>query len=195
MKNKINSIIFTIVLSVLVSGCCSLGKPPCYDCHKKSHMGHHAEKCSECPFSGCLKKASCCALKNKEKLSLTDEQETKIKALSEKTKKSSIQIEADIEKIEVDLKAKFVSDSFDAAGINSLVDKKFELKKQLVKSLINSHAEFLSILTPEQKEQFKEIKKDCKKGCCDKDGKCDSGKCAPCHEDGDDHDEDEHDEE
>lgn len=184
--------LFTILLalSVLLSGCCSLmGKPPCIGCDKKAQMGHCFKgRHGDCPFAKCFMKAPCCALKNKEKLGLSAEQETKIKDLCAATKKSSIQIESDVEKIEVDIKAKIKGDTFDAAGINALIDKKFELKKQMIKSIVFSHATLLGILTPEQREKFREIKKECKKGCCDK-GDCKSGKCSDCDDDDDDHDE------
>ena len=169
----VKTLVLFSVLSLFLTGCCMFGKPPCIGCGDKK-WGHREFKGEECPFEGCLKKAPCCILKNKEKLSLTEDQISRIKAASEKREKTVIQLKADSEKVALDVKAKFMEEDFDAAGINSLIDKKFELKKQLIKSFVNSHAEVLSTLTPEQRTKFKEIMKGCKKkGCCSKDKCCD----------------------
>lgn len=172
----------TILLSFsfLASGCCFLGKPSCFSCPGKLGWRHE----HKCPFEGRFMKMPCCVLKNKEKLGLTAEQQTKIKDLCTNTKKNSIQLKADIKKTTVDLKAKLMEETLNVQAVNSLIDKKFELKKQLVKSLINSHATLLATLTADQKAKFKEIMKDCKKECCGGTGKChDSGKC--CNDDDD----------
>ena len=181
MKNMKTKLItcFSILLTVslICAGCCCLsGKPPCFSCGEKP--GYFRGSDSKCPYAGDFMKAPSCILKNKEKLSLTAEQETTIKELCTKTKKDHIQIEADIETIRVDVKSKLMEDTIDTQTINGLIDKKFELKKQLVKSLINSHATLLTILTPEQRQKFKEIMKECKKDCCSSKGKCSSSKCS-----------------
>lgn len=175
MKNiKLLAALFTLCL--FISGCCCLGKPPCFSCHKKPFSVCHANKCgSECPFSKCFMKSSCCAIKNKGKLGLSTEQEAKLKALCTKTKKETIQLDADANKVCVDIKAKLSEEVFNKTAINALIDKKFELKKQIVKTVVNSHAELISILTPEQNQKFKALMKECKNDCCSK-GKCCDGK-------------------
>ena len=167
-KNKTSILLIALFsICLLLSGCCS----SCFNCKRMLPWVSHRD--FECPFVGCFMKAPHCALKNKEKLSLSPEQEAKIKELSEKTKKDSIQLKTEAKKVVADIKTKIKSEEdFDAAGINSLIDKKFELKKERIKLLINSHAELLNILTPEQKAQFKQIMKDCKKSrCCGCKGK------------------------
>lgn len=169
------ALILSFIMSLFLAGCGLFGQPPCVGCgdspwgHRWGHKSFMGERC---PFAGHCISASCCILKNKTKLSLTNDQEARIKTISARTKKNTIQLKADSEKISVDIKAKFAEEGFDAVGINALIDKKVELKKQLVKSFVNSHAEVLSILTPEQKTKLKEIKKDCKKSCCSSKGDC-----------------------
>ncbi|OGI18418.1 MAG: hypothetical protein A3B68_02010 [Candidatus Melainabacteria bacterium RIFCSPHIGHO2_02_FULL_34_12] len=176
MKNiKLFSVLFIICL--FVSGCCCLGKPPCFSCGDKSSFNQRHFKGSECPFAGCFMKASFCALKNKEKLSLTSEQENKIKELCNKSKKGAIDLKAEVKKVEVDLRTKLQED-FDKDAINSLIDKKIELKKQLIKSAVNSHAELLAILTPEQNEKFKAIMRECRKNGCGYKGDCCGKGCS-----------------
>ena len=164
----VKTLVLSSIVSLFLSGCCMFGKAPCVGCndrpgHKWGQWGH-----KECPFAGCLMKTSCYLLKNKEELSLTDDQVSRIKAISEKREKDSIQLKADARKVYVDIKTEFSDENFDASGINALIDKKFDLKKQIVKSFVNSHAEILAVLTSEQREKLKEIKKECKKSkCCD----------------------------
>jgi len=160
-----------ITISLMSTSCCKLFpcKGPCASCPEKCKPSHHSKHDSECPFADFLMKAPCCAMKHKEKLSLTKDQQDKIKALCTKTKKDAIQLEADAEKIAVDIKGKFMEEIFDATGINSLIDKKFDLTKQLVKSCVNSHAQLLTILTDDQSTQLKEFMKECKGDCCGKD--------------------------
>lgn len=64
-----------------------------------------------------------------------------------------------------------MEENIDTQAINELIDKKFELKKRLVKSFINSHVILLGIFTAEQKTKFNELMKGCKKDCCSKKGK------------------------
>ena len=182
--NKFKTVKLIIALfsmCVLVSSCCCLQKPGCFSCAQKKDSSCHKDRGSKCSFAGCFMKAPCCALKNKEKLSLTTEQETKIKDLCTKTRKDFIQLKATAETAEVDIKTKLMEDNLDTKVLNSLIDIKFELKKQMVKSLINSHVTLLSLLTPEQKEQFKTVMEECKKGNCDCKGTCKGcDDCSDC---------------
>ncbi len=180
-------LIALLLMCILVSSCCCLQKPGCFSCAHKKQSSCYKDKGSKCPFASCFMKAPCCALKNKENLSLTTEQETKIKDLCTKTRKDFIQLKANAETIEVDIKTKLMEDyNLDTKALNSLIDKKFELKKQMVKSLINSHVTLLSLLTPEQKEKFKEVMNECKKGNCNCKGSCkscdDCSDCSDCSE-------------
>ena len=156
----------TVIFCLSVLGCV---KPPCFDCGKskhstcgKFHNSHEREG-----FEHCLLKAPCFAIMNKKELALTDEQESKIKELCTETKKKHIKLEADIDTVCVDLKSKLFNDELNLVEINKLIDQKYELKKQELKTVIESFAHLKQVLTAEQREKLKELKKNCKKdGCC-----------------------------
>ena len=179
----LNLLIGVLFISLLVTGCSNFDKLPCAGggcCGKKMACAGKpcdSGKCdkSQCPFESCLMKSTCCALKNKEELGLSDEQANKIKELGSKTKKDVIQLKADSEKVGIDIKSAVIADDFNAEVINALIDKNLELKKQTMKTIVDSHAELLAILTPEQKVKLKEVVKDCKEKEC-----CSESECSDC---------------
>jgi len=163
-------LISILALSVLfITGCC---KPPCYDCgagKRGFFKGHYHKDKSVCSYEDCLLNAPCFVVKKKDELGLSDDQVNKVKDLCTVTKKEHIQLEADIEKIFVDIKTKMHEVTLDVGGINALIDKKYELKKQKSKALISSFARLNNdILTEEQREKFKEFRDKCKEGKCGK---------------------------
>ncbi len=98
-------------------------------------------------------------LKNGEELALTPKQEEDIKNLKAETKKALIKNQAEIEVIEVDIETALWMDAIDTAAVNVLVDKKYELKKEKTKMLVNALANLKNILTPEQKTKLKGLYK------------------------------------
>jgi len=104
------------------------------------------------------------ALKNKEELGLTDQQEKDIKKIKTDTKKSLIKQGAEIQLVCIDIKALMWEDKIDTKAVNSLIDKKYDLKKEKAKMLIASCAQFRGILTDEQSKQIKALWKKCKMG-------------------------------
>lgn len=174
MFKYLNLLVGFVLISLLATGCCCMDKLSCaggccgkkMTCAGKSCEGGKCDK-SQCPFESCLMKSTCCALKNKEELGLSEEQATKIKDLGSKTKKEVIQLKADSEKVGIDIKTSVTAEDFNAEAINILIDKNLEIKKQTMKTIVNSHAELLAILTPEQRTKLKEVVKNCKgKECC-----------------------------
>lgn len=164
---KFIALIGILTVGILTfTGC---AKPPCYNCGfgKKGSWNSTCSSDKSCLVEECLLKAPCLAIHKKDELELSDEQVTKIKDLCVTTKKEYIQLDADIEKLCVDVKAKMFDDTFDEIGINSLIDNKYELQKKQIKLLISSYGKLNGILTEEQKEKFKAFKKDCDgcKGC------------------------------
>lgn len=101
-------------------------------------------------------------LKNEDELGLSDKQTTKIKKLMLKSKKDEIMQTAEIETIALDIKSKMREDTVDTKAINTLIDKKYELKKEKAKSSVAAYAELKNILTKEQKKKLKELYKQCK---------------------------------
>ena len=182
-KNQlIKTLPLFLVLALLLNGGCSLQKPPCIGCEKKSPCAGSCsgkscckKSCKEsgCPFEACFKKAPFCALKNREKLALTDEQVEKIKTFTLMSKEGFLKDMEEFKKIDDEIKIKLDADELNVEEVNVLVDKKFDLIKGKIKASVKSHSEFLSILTPEQKTKFKEIKEECQKSGCS----CSEGKC------------------
>ncbi len=128
-----------------------------------------------CAFSGEKTKGHCkgfgekffskahLILKNKEELGLSDKQVKEIKDLKIKTKKDLIRKKAEIDIVALDIKAAMWGKKIDTGAINSLIDKKYDLKKEKAKSLVGACAAIKGILTEEQKDKLKDLWKKCKK--------------------------------
>ena len=102
-------------------------------------------------------------LKNQEELELSDEQIEKIKDLKIKAQKDIIRKNAELEILALDLKSGLWKDTINTNKVNKLIDKKYDLKKEKAKSLVNAYAALKNILTKEQKEKMKGLWKKCKK--------------------------------
>ena len=100
-------------------------------------------------------------VKNQEELGLSDDQAKQIKDLKMATKKDMIRKKAEIDVIALDIKAGLWEDEIDVASLNSLIDKKYELKKEKAKSLIAAYASLKGMLTKEQQKTLKGL---CKRG-------------------------------
>ena len=74
-------------------------------------------------------------LGSKEDLQLSDEQATKVKDLKLKMKKDLVVKEAELEVISIDITAALHKDAIDMKAVNSLNDKKYELKKNNANSI------------------------------------------------------------
>ncbi|MFC1703205.1 Spy/CpxP family protein refolding chaperone [Candidatus Omnitrophota bacterium] len=116
-------------------------------------------------------------MKKQEELGLSDEQMQTIKDLKVATKKDLIMKKAEIEILAVDIKAALYQDAVDIDAVNALIDKKYELKKQKAKALVNTCATLKSILTKDQKAKMKQIFKEMKK----EDSSCPMKKGAKGH--------------
>ncbi|MCF7870389.1 MAG: hypothetical protein K9M01_04660 [Candidatus Omnitrophica bacterium] len=102
------------------------------------------------------------ALKEKKDLKLSDSQVDEIVNLKVETKKDYTIKKAEIKNIGLDLKLQLMKDDIDTEKINSLIDEKYDLKKDKAKALIKAYASFKDILSKEQTERLKEIyKKKC----------------------------------
>ena len=110
-------------------------------------------------------------LENKTELGLSDEIFRKVKDLKMNTKKELIKAKADIEIIAVDIMAN-LCDNSELAEINKLIDKKYTLKKESMKTLVSA---FVSLKKMVSKEQLNKLRAMCKssarpeqnqKSCC-----------------------------
>ena len=96
---------------------------------------------------------------NHVELGFSEENLRKVKDLKINIKKSLIRSTAEIDIIAVDIMAKTWEDSPDIAEINKLIDKKFTLKKEAMKELLNA---FLSLKKMLSKEQLHKLHSICK---------------------------------
>lgn len=102
-------------------------------------------------------------LAHAKEIGLSDEQVNKIKSIKMDLKKKLVRDEAEVEVVKMDLMAALHTDSPDQAKINSLIDKKHEIKKNLAKASVQALFDIKGTLTPEQKEKAKELWKEGKK--------------------------------
>ncbi len=103
-------------------------------------------------------------MKNQEELGLSDAQIAQVKDLKMNTKKDMIKRDAEIEILALDIKSALYGDTIDTKAVNTLIDKKYDLKKEKTKVLVGAYAALKEILTKEQKEKMKDLWKKCEKG-------------------------------
>ncbi|HBR14030.1 MAG TPA: hypothetical protein DD723_00595 [Candidatus Omnitrophica bacterium] len=103
-----------------------------------------------------IKKAHC-ILENQKGLGLSSEQIEKIKELKSKSEKEDIMNTAEVESLDVDVKAALMQDDTDVKAINKLIDKKFEFKKAKMKDWVESYAALKNILNDDQKKKMKDL--------------------------------------
>jgi len=95
-------------------------------------------------------------LKSADELGLTADQLDKVQALKLKVKRSLIQKEAEIDIYALDIKAALGKDNVNVSAVNNLIDKKYEIKKQKAKELVDAYVSLRGILSKEQYEKLKE---------------------------------------
>ncbi len=94
---------------------------------------------------------------NQDELDLSDKQLEKIEDLKINVKKDLIKRNAEIDLIGVDIKSRLRDEKIDKKAINSLIDRKYELKKAKAKSLIDVLVELKNTLSEEQEKKLKDI--------------------------------------
>ena len=147
-------LVVTLMLSLTALDACAFGGEKAKGYHK-SHGGH--EGLEEKFFRKAYR-----ILKNQDELGLSDRQIEKIKDLKIEIKKDLIRKNAEIDIIALDIKAAMWKERINTESINRLIDKKYELKKEKTKSLIEAYAAVKESLTDKQKDKLKDIRKKCK---------------------------------
>ncbi|MBN1594665.1 hypothetical protein JW933_01935 [candidate division FCPU426 bacterium] len=102
-------------------------------------------------------------LSNSQVLGLSDKQAQDIKDLKIAVEKSLITRQADIDVVATDIKSKLQEDAIDVAGVNQLVDKKYDLKKAKTRYVVESLAKLKGSLSSSQLKKMKDLYKDRKK--------------------------------
>jgi len=96
-------------------------------------------------------------LENKDEIGLSEAQVKDIKDLKMNVKKMLIRQEAEIDIIALDIKSGLMGHPVDVNALNTLIDKKYELKKDKTKQLVQAYAQLKNGLSKPQYEKMKEI--------------------------------------
>ena len=97
------------------------------------------------------------AIENQDELKASDSQIEKIRGMKIALKKDLIQRKAEIDLISVDIKSKLCANDIDKKDINELIDRKYELKKEKARSVVETMIALKKILKDEQEEKLKDI--------------------------------------
>lgn len=114
-------------------------------------------------------------LAHAEELKVTDQQFKKIEDLIWSTKKGYAEQKGMLKPIKVDIQHQRYLDTVDLDALEKLVDKKYDIKKEMAKVVNKAYAEFKKILTDEQKMTMKKeyfAKKYGSEGCDGKGSTC-----------------------
>jgi len=145
---KKNFLIFAVAILVLVFGA--------FAAQAYAYGGWKGEGPQGC-FEGKFCHKVQFIMENSDELGLSDKQLEDIKALKVAAKKDMIRKKAEIDILAVDLESELHKDTIDKGVVNALIDKKYDLKKDLKKALVGAYADLKNILTPEQKNKMKEL--------------------------------------
>ncbi|MBI4845901.1 MAG: Spy/CpxP family protein refolding chaperone [Candidatus Omnitrophica bacterium] len=148
MKKKI---VFFAVIFFVVNMCAVRTDIFAFDGHKKAKQGAGLEE-------DFFKKAHMLVTKG-ECAGLSEEQLKQIKELKISVKKDIIRNKAEIEIVDLDIESELWAEEIDQKQVNKLIDKKYELKKETAKLLIDAYVKLKKIITPEQKEALKNLYK------------------------------------
>lgn len=99
------------------------------------------------------------ALAKAKELGLSDDQVSRIKALTYNLKKSFIKEDADIKTLGLDIREAVTKDTVDTNAVNSLIDQKYALKAAKAKEAVGAYANLKKILTKDQYDKLKEIRR------------------------------------
>ena len=102
-------------------------------------------------------------LSNEEELGLSDKQAKQIKELKVNTKKEIIKINSQIDLVALDIKVQMWEDAIDLEATNKLIGRKYSLKKKKAIAALEAYVALKALLTNEQTEKLKAIRKECKK--------------------------------
>lgn len=100
-------------------------------------------------------------------LKLTDEQLQTIKDKKFEIMRQDIQLDSQIALVALDIQKQLMADVPNQTQIDTLIDSKVELKRTLMKAFAKTIVDVKTLLTPEQRAQFKELMwSECKGGKC-----------------------------
>lgn len=108
-------------------------------------------------------------LENYEVLGLPKEDKKKFAELKMNTKKAMIQSMCEVELIMVDMMGALWQNPVNTGEINKMIDKKYDLKRENMKHLVQAFASFKKMLSEEQLRKLMQLCKEQKhtsEACC-----------------------------
>ena len=127
-----------------------------FACDGKGWSKHHGK---DMPLDKKLFKKLHMIFSHQDELGISDDQLAKIKELKIALKKDLIQKEADIDLVKVDIRSALYEDEINLEVVNKLIDQKYETKKSKSKQVVSTIAELKKILTKDQMDKLKDLKK------------------------------------
>ena len=97
---------------------------------------------------------------NQEELGLSEKQMDAISNLKLALKRDLIHYGAQIDVLKLDIQAKLREKDVDVNDVNRLVDEKYEAKKAKSKRLVQAYADLKNVLTEDQYNRLKQLKRD-----------------------------------
>ena len=120
-----------------------------------------AEKAKTCKVTKLKNKAKI-LWENKEELGLKEDQLDKIKDIKHAAIKGLIQRKADLDIVMVDLNSAKHADAMDVQAVNTLLDAKYDVKKETAKAYVKAVSDIQQVLSKDQHSQWKELMKKAK---------------------------------
>ena len=138
--------------------------------------GSHAACCAKVHAHSCFggPGVMCCDI-SKCIPDLTPEQTSKIRELGVACQKKMISLNADLKKLELDMKTLFV-DHADKKKVDAKIDEISRIKAQILKECYSCYLDVRNLLTEKQKKHLENCCKKGSKGCCQHKTQ---GKCCP----------------
>lgn len=98
-------------------------------------------------------------MNNSAKLGISDAQREQVRKMKYETKKNKIKACADIKLAGVEISEALWKENVDLDKVNALIDKKYQMKARLKKDMVASYVALNEMLTPEQREKVKQMRK------------------------------------
>lgn len=127
-------------------------------CVPAGYAEYRCERCGKAMYDKDMKgkffKKAHFILKNQKELDLSDRQIDQIKKLKADVKKDMINKRAKTDLLKVEIETEMWEDPMNLNAINSLIEQKYEVKKEKAKALAAAYAKLKGILTEDQKEEL-----------------------------------------
>ncbi|MFP4473358.1 MAG: hypothetical protein ACLFPX_05730 [Candidatus Omnitrophota bacterium] len=95
-----------------------------------------------------------------EKIGVSDEKVKEVRQIRSNLKKTISQKKSQVETVMVDIEDMLDEDAVDVKKVNSLIDKKYEAKKEKMKAEVKAYADLKNALSEDQMKKLKKVWKE-----------------------------------